>query len=111
MNQDIRKLVDKYDLSSYICTDPDCQQYGRKESNYCWHYIQCVDDGPFNAVVSATIDLHDYKEREIERCINTYGYTILGDNRFVDIKKEYRYNWQQLCCECLFEEMIPELLS
>lgn len=100
-----------FDLSSYVCTDSDCLQFAKEENEHCWHYIQRVDNEPFHEVVSASVDLNDYKEKQIERCINSFGYTIIGDSRFIDIKKEERYNWQQLCCECLFEEMIPELLS
>lgn len=132
MNQDIHELVEQYvadsgisltdcynemlqlgiiDLSAYVCTDPDCLQFAKEENEHCWHYIQRVDDGPFHKVVSASVDLNHYKEIEIEQCINAFGYTIIDDKRFIDIKKEKGYAWQQLCCECLFEEMIPELLS
>jgi hypothetical protein len=109
MNQDIHELVEQYvadsdisltdcyndmlqrgifDLSAYVCTDPDCLQFAKEESEHCWHYIQRVDDGPFHEVVSASVDLNHYKEIEIEQCINAFGYTIIGDKRFIDIKKE-----------------------
>ena len=131
MSQDIDKLVERYeagtdyfledcqkeilkrsnfDLSSYVCTDPECLQFAKEENEHCWHYIQRVDDCPFHEVISASVDLNHYKEIEIEQCINAFGYTIIGDSRFIDIKKE-ESDWRQLCCECLFEEMIPELLS
>ena len=38
--------------------------------------------------VSASIDLDDYKESEIERCINTFGYTIRGGRDFIDLNRE-----------------------
>lgn len=132
MNQDTHKLVVKYeadrnhyltdrynvllqcskfDLSSYVCSDLDCLQFAKKENEHCWHYIQRVDDGPFHEVISASVDLNDYKETQNGKCLNSFGYTIIGDSRFIDIKRKEGYDWQQLCCECLFEEMIPELLS
>jgi hypothetical protein len=132
MNQGIHKLIEKYEadrnyyltdrrkellqrsnfeLSSYVCTDPDGLQFGKKVNEYCWHYIQVIDDGPFHKVILASVDLNDYSETQIEQCIHSFGYTIIGDSHFINIKKEKGYDWQQLCCECLFEEMIPELLS
>ena len=132
MNQDIHKQVERYeaetgyhlidcykkmqqrsnfDLSSYVCTDFDCLQFAKEENTHCWHYIQRVNNEPFHKVVSGSVDLNDYKEAQIERCITPFGYKIVGDSRFVDINKEEGYDWQQLCCECLFEGMISELLS
>ena len=110
MNQDIHELVEQYvadsdisltdcyndllqrcifDLSAYVCTDPDCLQFAKEESEHFWHYIQRVDDGPFHKVVSASVDLNHYKEIEIEQCINAFGYTkkkdMLGSNYAVSV--------------------------
>lgn len=63
------------------------------------------------SAVAATIDLDDFKDDDIERCLHHFGYSMQGDCRFLDIKKDCRDNWEQLCCEFLFEEMIPELLE
>ena len=63
------------------------------------------------SAVAATIDLDDYKDDNIERCLYSFGYSMQGDRRFVDIKEDCGDNWEQLCCESLFEEMIPELLE
>ena len=62
--------------------------------------------------VSALIDLNDYKESDIERCINTFGYTIGGDRDFIDLNsEEFKSNKVMLCCESLFEDMLSELLT
>ena len=61
--------------------------------------------------VAATIDLDEYNNNDIEKCLHQFGYSIQGDCRFVDIKKECEDNYNQLCCEFLFEDMIPELLN
>ncbi len=85
MNQDISKLVERYeadrnyyltdrynetlrrsdfDLSSYICTDPDCLQFVKKETECCWHYIQVIDDSilsSFNGDSTAFVAAYDNK--------------------------------------------------
>ena len=62
--------------------------------------------------VSASIDLDDYKESEIERCINTFGYTIGRSRNFIDLnREEFKEDKVMLCCESLFEDMLPELLT
>ena len=62
--------------------------------------------------VSASIDLDDYKESEIERCINAFGYTIRERCSFIDLNsEEFKEDKVMLCCESLFEDMLPELLT
>ena len=62
--------------------------------------------------VSASIDLDDYKESDIEQCINTIGYTIRGDSNFIDLnREEFKDDKVMLCCESLFEEMLSEILT
>ena len=62
--------------------------------------------------VSASIDLDDYKESEIERCINAFGYTIRERCSFIDLnREEFKEDKVMLCCESLFEDMLPELLT
>ena len=112
------------DLSSYICTDPDCLQFGKKENEHCWHYIQVIDDailGSFegdsiafvtayekqsvmngidvrkainsDSIVSASIDLKDYSEYEIESYIHRFGYTLRKSSQFINIKEECGDDW------------------
>jgi hypothetical protein len=58
------------------------------------------------------IDLDDYKESVIERCVNTFGYTIGGGRGFIDLNsEEFKEDKVMLCCESLFEDMLPELLT
>lgn len=71
--------------------------------------IRKVVDGI--SCISATIDLDECSDDEIERCLHHLGYSITGDCRSVNIKEECGDDWEQLCCEFLFEEMIPELLE
>lgn len=62
--------------------------------------------------VSASIDLDDYKESDIEQCINTFGYTIKERCNFIDLnREEFKEDKVMLCCESLFENMLPELLT
>lgn len=61
--------------------------------------------------VAATISLDEYSNDEIEQCLHQFGYSMQGDCRFVNIKENSDDNYEQLCCEFLFEEMIPELLN
>lgn len=131
-----------YDFSSYICTDPDCLQFGKKETESCWHYLQVIDDAILSSfdgdsaafvaayennsiindkdirktvngdsIVDASIDLNDYTEKEIESYIHGFGYSLRNNSHFVNIKEEYGDDWKQLCCEYIFEQLIPELLT
>ena len=62
--------------------------------------------------VSASIDLDDYNESDIERCINRFGYTVRGDCNFTNLnREEFKEDKVMLCCESLFEEMLPEMLT
>lgn len=64
------------------------------------------------SIVSALIDLDDYKESDIEQCINTFGYTIRERCNFIDLnREELKEDKVMLCCESLFENMLPELLA
>lgn len=131
-----------HNFSSYICTDPDCLQFCKKEGQRIWWYFQVIDDEILShydgdeecfiraynnndyingrsirqsidgiSIVSATIDLDDYTDDDIEQCLHHFGYSMTGDCRFEDIRENYGDNWEQLCCEYLFEEMLPELLE
>lgn len=56
-------------------------------------------------VVCCIVDLNDYEDEEIEDYICGYGYTLNDNasNGRTSIKKLYS-NWQQICCECIFEQ-------
>lgn len=55
-------------------------------------------------VICGIIDLNDYKDEEIEDYICGYGYTLKdASNGRTPIKKLYG-NWQQISCECIFEQ-------
>lgn len=56
-------------------------------------------------ITCGIIDLNDYEDEEIEDYICGYGYTLNDNasNGRTSIKKLYS-NWQQICCECIFEQ-------
>ena len=93
-------------------------QYDRKRAKKATHVLAIVNGIDIRhavntySKVSASIDLDDYKESEIERCINTFGYTIGRGRNFIDLnREEFKEDKVMLCCESLFEDMLPELLT
>ena len=67
----------------------------------------CVKDAVHSrgGVVWSVIDLKEYSDEEVENYISCYGYTLKDSdcNRRTPIKRLYG-NWQQICCECIFEQ-------
>ena len=56
-------------------------------------------------VYAGEIDLADYTDEEIEDHINAYGYTLNGDSSNF-IQNTYGDSWKQICCECIYEQLM-----
>jgi hypothetical protein len=89
----------------WICTDPSTEQYGRKvdstESDWVYEFKE-------KGKQTRVINLTEYSAKEVEECINAFGYTLepWSDDTFIfDIygNKE-TVNW--IIAECLYEEFL-----
>ena len=86
----------------WVCTDPDTNQYGRQLSDTLYEF---KEDGKEPTIIDLADGIHEFKE--IEHCINAYGYTLLcGDNKndkLQNIKEVFGHSTQWIIAECLFE--------
>ena len=86
----------------WICTDSDQKQYGRQLSENLYEFKE-------KGIDATIIDMTEgvYEIKEVESCINSYGYTLLtGDNKsdkFENINELYGDSTQWIIAECLFE--------
>ena len=123
---DIRKLIEKYKAErTYYLTDHynetllrsdfldplfellgwDIKNRAGKPTNE----REVILEEPLKA--GASIDLSIYSEEEIESYIHGYGFSLKNNPHFINIKEECGDDWKQLCCEYIFEQLIPELLT
>ena len=86
-------------IFDWILTDPDQKQYLR----YVEEYKYIIKDKVTNGVL---IDFNNYKYKDIESSVSSYGYTLL-DNYLLDGYD--RKSSHQLIAECLFETYESEL--
>ena len=99
--------------NDWFCTDPDCLQHCKKESETEFKFIQAVwldtcegdtraenakDDSDNYAVCAGYIDLYLYTKEDIECSIASYGYTLDS------VKEIYGDAANQIIAECLFED-------
>jgi hypothetical protein len=81
----------------WVITDPATNQQGRQLTDVLFEF---KEDGK----EQRGIDLSGLKNKEIEQCINAYGYTLFetkGNNR--NIKELYGKDANWIIAECLFE--------
>ena len=99
--------------NDWFCTDPDCLQHCKKESETQFRFIQAVwldtcdgdtraenakDDSDNYAVCAGFIDLNMHSIEDMEGSLGSYGYTL-------DSAKEiYGEDVNQIIAECLFED-------
>jgi len=122
----------RYNFHNMTCTDPDTLQFAQEQSEECWYYVQVRDDDVLerfcghasefieayeqNAEFAQLIDCHtgmyagdvdlaDYTDEEIEDHIKPYGYTLKEGDKD-SVKKMYGNSWKQICCECIFEQLM-----
>lgn len=122
----------RYDFKNMICTDPATLQFCREVSDGCWYYLQVRDDSVLckyednpeefveayyndegirgiidshTGVYAGDVDLSDCTEEEIENHISAYGYTLNEDSSNF-IQNAYGDSWKQICCECIFEQLM-----
>lgn len=78
-------------------TDPDTNQYGRQLNNLEYEFKEDGKD-------IRLINLLDYTSKEIEECINTYGYTMyITTNKLKNVSELYGNDANWIIAECLFE--------
>ena len=93
----------------WICTDPDCSQYCKINSDGTYSFIEkmwldtCKGDpghpDKSYTVKTALVDLNDYTETEKE--INVSGYY----DSIEALREIYKENSDQIIAECIFEYM------
>ena len=99
--------------NDWFCTDPDCLQHCKKESETVFSFIQAVwldtcegderavnakDDSDNYAVCTGYIDLDQHNKEDIEGTISSYGYTMES------VREIYDEEANQIIAECLFED-------
>lgn len=112
---------------SWVCTDPNTFQYGRKISNWVYEFKELLNKEEVPDILIRepfikkelwdkhdkwkykVIDLSEYSAFDIEECIRSYGFTLdpSDDSRYIFhiYKNIETVNW--IIAECLFET-IPE---
>lgn len=99
--------------NNWFCTDSDCLQHCKKDSNTAFNFIQAVwldtcdgdprainakDDSDNYAVCIGYIDLDLYPDEDKECSLASYGYTL------ETVFKIYGDDANQIIAECLFED-------
>lgn len=99
--------------NNWFCTDSDCLQHCKKESETVFSFIQAVwldacgdderavnarDDSDNYAVCTGYIDLDLYPLEDQAGSISSYGYTM------ETVKEIYGDEANQIIAECLFED-------
>ena len=99
--------------NGWFCTDDDCMQHCKKESETEFQFIQAVwldtcdgdiraenakDDDDNYAVCSGYIDLDLYPLEDQECSISSYGYNLES------VRELYGDGANQIIAECLFED-------
>lgn len=97
----------------WICTDPDCLQYGKQVSEKEFEYIECREfpDNQF-VVCGMTIDLEDYSLFEVNDYVSGYYDSVLElatsvAARYGDQAKDIdtiNCEFYRICAECIFEQ-------
>ena len=84
----------------WICTDPACNQFGRKIGDKLYEFKQDLlypDDLVIK--VENEIDLNDYTDDEINDHLSPYGWNI------IQLEEENTFeNAEWLMAECIFEQ-------
>lgn len=95
------KVVDE-DSQGWICTDPDCMQYGKKLSDMSWQYIECREYPNDRFIVCGTcIDLLDYGTEKVNDYVSGY-YESLAALVAADSSANESL---QIAAECVFEQL------
>ena len=93
----------------WICTDSDCSQYCKVNSDGTYSFIEkvwldiCKGDPGYPdkeyTVKTALVDLNDYTEHEKECNISGYYDSIEA------LREIYKEDSDRIIAECIFEEM------
>lgn len=93
--------MEKHKQTSWVCTDPDNNQYGRKlhDGHYEFkeknHFHDINDEGEW---ITIDILLPMYTEEQIEKHISAY-YDSLNH-----LKEQCGDDWEWIVAECIFEQ-------
>jgi hypothetical protein len=96
IRKEVVKLLEDHNIeiieseNAWICTDPDCGQYGRQIAKGVFEFQQ---EG-----VQAEIDLADYTLEEKMHYVKAYGYTL---SQLYEENPKDDADW--LVAECIFE--------
>lgn len=85
----------------YICTDPDCGQYGEKVNDFSWSYIEIreLGDGSY-AACHAVVDLKDYTLDTLWKYCSGYY------DSYEEMVATYGFRRAlQVMAECVFEQL------
>jgi len=105
----------KKEYGQWILTDGDTNQWGRQLTEHSWEFKQ---DEKYDEFLSRTIqfeiDLEAYTLKEIESCINSFGYTFhpfpqmdLGNRNIYEV---YGEDAHFVIAECIFEQEVYDNL-
>lgn len=86
----------------YICTDPDCCQYGKKLSDFSWSYIEIREFGADTYVAChAEVDLKDYSLDDL------WAYCSGYYDSYETMVATYGFRQAfQIMAECVFEQLV-----
>lgn len=100
-------------VGKWICTDPDCLQYGKQVSKKEFEYIECREfpDNQF-VVCGMTIDLEDYSLFEVNDYVSGYYDSVLELATSVAVRhngqttdiQDIHNEFFRICAECIFEQ-------
>jgi len=85
----------------WVCTDPSCNQYRRDISDGEFEFKENRIIDPVTKetkIYQTTINLEDYEYIEILEACNTFGYTSIEVDNWIDQSINL-----ELIAECLFE--------
>lgn len=81
------------DIYPWVCTDPDCDQWGRAFGRGVYQFRQ----GDF----SEQIDINEFSEQDLNNEVASFYGSL------ADLKEVCGDDWEWIAAECIFENMIP----
>lgn len=87
--------------NEWICTDPDCNQWGRKVGERTYEFKQDNKYGEVVVTEQLTIDLNEWTPPEIEDHLSAYDWSIEQLKEENDLEDA---EW--LMAECIFESTV-----
>lgn len=90
--------------NDWICTDPDCNQYRRKISEFVYEFVEDRTVNPATDEIEqvyAEIDLREESEDNIKKALQTFGYKYHAG--LITAPTGVIFHSPELIAECIFE--------